>query len=163
MVPSAALLVRGPGTSPPCGGGGAGPHTGARISSQRLSVTSSDGNRMRVLLLHVHPHKHACVGTRIGVRARRSVCVCLQSTNMFSASSRSHNQSSLRNLSNSHPQKRLLPAGTEMSQQRQLREEESSLVPEPASPSSWPGRLAWVTALAPMSQNTFLELASTGG
>lgn len=26
-----------------------------------------------------------------------------------------------------------------------------------------PGRLAWVTALALMSQNTFLELASTGG
>lgn len=34
---------------------------------------------------------------------------------------------------------------------------------ELASPFSRPGCLAWVTALALMSQNTFLELASTGG
>lgn len=118
------------------------PHMGARTSSLRLSVMSSDGNRMRVLLLRVHPHKHACVGTGLGVRACRSVCVCVPSTNMFSASSRSHHQSSLRNLSNSHPQKRLLPAGAEMSQQRQPREEESS---HPGAGLSllpaWPPRL----------------------
>ena len=46
-------------------------------------------------------------------------CVCVQSTNMFSPGSRRSNQSCPRNLSNSHPQKRLLPAGAAMSQHRQ--------------------------------------------
>lgn len=80
---------------------------------------------------------------------------------MFSPSSRRSNQSSPRNLSNSHPQKRLLPTGAAMSQQRRPWEAESSH-PGAGLPLPRPGRLAWVTALAPMSQHTLLELASTG-
>nr|KAF6392445.1 hypothetical protein mPipKuh1_007660 [Pipistrellus kuhlii] len=84
------------------------------------------------------------------VRAHRSVCVCVQATNMFSASSRRSNQSSLRNLSNNHPQKRLLPAGAAMSQQRQWRREAAR--PGAGLSLLQTGRLAWVTALAPMSR-----------
>lgn len=119
-----------------------------------------DGNGKPVALLRAYPPQHACVGIWLGVRAHRSVCVCVQSTNMFSASSRRSNQSSPRNLSNSHPQKRLLPAGAAMSQQRQRWE---AARPGAGLSLLQPGRLAGVTALAPMSQNTFLELASTGG
>lgn len=90
------------------------------------------------------------------------MCVCVQSTNMFSPSSRRSNQSSPRNPSNSRPQEGLLPAGAAVSQQRLPREEESSC-PRAGRSLSRPGCLAWVTALAPMAQNTFLELASTGG
>lgn len=140
-----------------------------------------DGDRKHVLVFHVHTHldtqthMHRCLGQACkppGVHA----CVCVQSTNMFSQSSRRSNQSSPRNLSNSHPQKRLLPAGAAMSQQRRRggggrREarQPRALEPKPASPFSWeglqtrPGRRAWVTALALRSENTFLELASTGG
>lgn len=95
-------------------------------------------------------------------------CVCVQSTNMFSPGSRRSNQSCPRNLSNSHPQKRLLPAGAAMSQQRQPGlggwgvGKRQALALEPASPFSRPGRPAWVTALALMSENAFLELASPG-
>lgn len=74
------------------------------------------------------------------------MCVCVQSTNMFSASSRRSNQSSLRNLSNSHPQKGLLPAGAAMSQQWQLWEEASSRpgASLPLLPAAWPpGSLLW--------------------
>lgn len=49
-----------------------------------------------------------------------------------------------------------------MSQQRG-RGRRRALTLEPASPFSRPGRRAWVTALALMTENTFLELASTGG
>lgn len=95
-------------------------------------------------------------------------CVCVQSTNMFSPGSRRSNQSCPRNLSNSHPQKRLLPAGAAMSQQRQPGlggwgvGKRQALALEPASPFSRPGRPAWVTALALMSENAFLELAGPG-
>lgn len=67
------------------------------------------------------------------------MCVCVQSTNMFSASSRRSNQSSPRNPSNSRPQERLLPAGAAVSQQRLLREAGSSC------PRAWPLPLpAWL-------------------
>lgn len=83
------------------------------------------------------------------------MCVCVQSTNMFSPSSRRSNQSSPRNPSNSRAREGLLPAGAAVSQQRLLREEAGSC------PRARPGCLAWVTALALGSENTFLALASS--
>lgn len=75
--------------------------------------------------VHTHTNTHVQVSGE-ACEPQKRMCVCVQSTNMFSASSRRSNQSSLRNLSNSHPQKGLLPAGAAMSQQWQLWEEASS-------------------------------------
>lgn len=71
-------------------------------------------------------------------------------------------QSSPRHLSNSHPQKKA-SASWSSDESAEAAHGRSALALEVASPFSRPGRLSWVTALAPVSQNTFLELASTGG